>query len=109
EIEDCWRPAWTGGLGSLDDVETQPISQREIIDRLTGSVLDLHEDAEQSVAVACQVNGMGKRLAKFIDGPRRHAHASVVNPADGVPLGITHAGGKSSKGRRSDEQHADRL
>src|SRR5262249_771336 len=67
----------------------------------------LHDNAEQRVAVAGQVDRIRKRGAELIDRLRRHAHAAVVDTVNRLALAMGHPAGQRGESGRRDEEHAD--
>ena len=87
--------------------EADSVAERVVIHAQPRSVGDLHDHAEEGIAIARQMHRLRKHQAEIIHLLGRDTQSAVVNPVDGFTLSVGHAGGQRNQGRRCEEEDAD--
>jgi hypothetical protein len=85
-LADSRRPGFT--VVGLNDMELEAVGERKVIYRQPMRVGQLHDDAEQRVPVAGQMDGTRKRGPEIVDNLGRQTHAAVMDAADRFALTV---------------------
>src|SRR5262249_7186261 len=92
---------------ALNDTKLHAIAERKVVHRQPVAVADFHDDSEERVAIAREMNRPGKGGAKVVAVLCLQAYAAIMDAADRFALAVAQSLGERCERRRRRKDDTD--